>query len=446
MNVPAAPLPADAERAARRARVLDALGDGALILASGRASIYSHDVHARWRPDADFLYLTGLREPEAVLVLRPGAGAPFTLFVRPRVPEEEAWTGPRPGPEGAIADHGADAAYPLAELDARLPDLLDGAARLFHAPWKNPALDAAIHAALGRLAAKELFGRRAPRVLVDPATVLHEMRLVKSAFEIARLERAAAVTCAGQRAGLARVAPGVTEYQVQAAVEHAFLSAGAAGPGFETIAAAGANGCVLHYVSNRATIGAGDLVLLDAGAEVDDYNGDVTRTVPAAGRFTPAQRAVYEAVRETLEQLTEAVRPGATMGLVREQAARLLTARLVDLGLLAGSLDELVEEGTYKKYTLHGPSHWLGMDVHDVGAYREKGAFRPFVPGMVMTMEPGLYIAPGDESAPAEFRGLAVRIEDDLLVTEDGCRALTRDLPVDADDVAALVGVAEDAV
>ncbi len=446
MNVPAAPLPANLERASRRARVLDALGDGALILAAGRPSIYSRDVEARFRPDADFLYLTGLREPEAVLVLRPGAEAPYTLFVRPRVPEEEAWTGPRPGPEGAVSEYGADAAYPLAELETRLPDLLDGAARLCHAPWKNAALDVTIRTALGRLAAKELFGRRAPQVFVDPAVVLHEMRLVKSAFEIAKLERAAAVTTAGIRAGLARVAPGVTEYQVQAAVEHAFACEGAAGPGFETIAAAGANGCVLHYVANRATIGAGDMLLLDAGAEVDDYNGDVTRTVPAAGRFAPAQRALYEAVRETLDQLTEAVRPGATMGLVREQAARLLTARLVDLGLLAGSLDQLVEDGSYKKYTLHGPSHWLGMDVHDVGAYREKGAFRPFVPGMLMTMEPGLYVPPGDESAPLEFRGLAVRIEDDLLVTEDGCRALTRDLPVDADEVAALVGVAEDAV
>ncbi len=440
---PGGPPFADAdEYARRRAEAARRVGDGALVVAAGRPTIYARDVENRFRPRADFLYLTGLVEPDAVLVLRPSAPAPLTLFVRPRDPEREAWMGARPGPEGVLAAGLADAAFALADLPARLPDLLDGAEPLYFAPWEDDAADAAVRAALGALASREALGRRAPQALVHPGAVLHEMRLVKSDAELRALERAAAITVAGFRAGLAAVRPGAAEYEVQAALERAFRAAGAAGPGFGTIVGAGANGVVLHYTANRGTIAAGDLVLVDAGAEADFYNGDVTRTVPATGAWRPAQRALYEAVLGVEEALIAAARPGASLGDLRALGALRLAAALVDLGVLRGDAEAIVAEGRHKKYTIHGPGHWLGLDVHDVGSAFRGGAPRPFEPGHVLTIEPGLYFPPDDEAVPAELRGQAVRIEDDVVITRDGARTLTRGLPVDPDDVARLVGAA----
>lgn len=431
---------APSEFAERRARVLGQLEGAALVLASGAPVAYSRDIEHRFRPDGDFWYLTGCMEPHAVLVLRPDAESPFTLFVRPRQPAEESWSGRRPGPEGAIARFGADAAFPIAELGDKLADLLDGCERLFFAPWKHSALDATVRRTLTHLARKEVTGRRAPEALVDPGVLLHEMRLVKSAAELALTRAAAGLTARGHRAGIARVAPGVAEYEVQAAIEHAFANGGAAGPGFATIVGAGANGCVLHYTENRATIGAEDLVLIDAGAELHGYNGDITRTVPASGRFTPAQRAVYDIVLAAEEAAIAAVRPGTTFEEVNMSATRVLVQGMLDLGLLAGTVDGLVEDGRYRRFYPHRTSHWLGVDVHDVGRYRAAGASRPLAPGMVLTVEPGLYIPPDDESVPPALRGLAVRIEDDVAVAPEGCEVLTRSVPVAADEIAALVG------
>ncbi|MCU0224410.1 MAG: aminopeptidase P N-terminal domain-containing protein [Acidobacteria bacterium] len=428
------------EFAARRARVLAALGPDALVVGAGTPVTYARDVEHRFRVDSDFYWLTGLAEPGAVLVLRGGAEQPFTLFVRPREPEREAWTGPRIGPEGAVAGYGADRAYPLGELPLQLPELLDGAERLHFAPWKSAALDQAVQRALGELALKEAQGRRAPGAIVLPAELLHELRLVKSAGELAALRRAAELTAQGVAAGIARVAPGRREAQVQAAVEAAFLEHGASGPAFPTIVAAGAHACCLHYSDNRGAIGAGELVLIDAGAECALYNGDISRTVPADGRFAPAQRAVYEIVLEAEQAAIAAVRPGATLQAVHDAALAVLVRGLVELGLLSGPLELLLETRAYRSFFMHRTSHWLGVDVHDVGRTHAGGAPRPLVPGMVFTVEPGLYLAPGAEGVPPEFAGLGIRLEDDVAVTADGAEVLTRGVPIAPDAVAALVG------
>jgi Xaa-Pro aminopeptidase len=428
-----------AEFAARRARVLKALGGDALVLGAGAPVPYARDVEHRFRADSDFFYLTGLAEPGAVLVLRGGAEEPFTLFVRPREPEREVWTGPRIGPEGAVARTGADRAFPLGELGAQLAELLDGAERLHFAPWKSAALDRAVQRALGELALKEPQGRRAPGTIVLPGELLHELRLVKSPEEIAVLRRAAEISALGVAAGIARVGPGRHEYQVQAAVEQAFLEAGATGPAFPTIVAAGANACCLHSVDNRAAIGASDLVLIDAGAEHALYNGDISRTVPASGRFSPAQRALYDVVLAAEEAAIAAVRPGTTLHAVHDAALGVLVRGLIDLGILSGPPEALIESKAYRRFFMHRTSHWLGMDVHDVGRTHRAGAPRPLVPGMAFTVEPGLYLAPGSAGVPPEFEGLGIRLEDDVVVTPDGVEVLTRSVPIAPDQVAALV-------
>jgi Xaa-Pro aminopeptidase len=431
------------EFAARRARVLEALGGDVLVLGAGVPVHYARDVEHRFRVDSDFYYLTGLAEPGAVLVLRGGRGQPFTLFVRPRDPEREAWTGPRIGPEGAVAGYGADQAFATGELGAQLADLLDGAERLHFSPWKSAALDQAVQRALGELALKEAQGRRAPGSIVFPGELLHELRLVKSPAELAALVRAAEITARGVSAGIARVGPGRREAQVQAAVEREFLEAGATGPAFPTIVAAGANACCLHYADNRAAIGTGDLVLIDAGAEYALYNGDISRTVPASGRFTPPQRALYDVVLAAEEAAIAVIRPGTTLHAVHDAALAVLVRGLVDLGILSGSPEMLIETRAYRRFFMHRTSHWLGMDVHDVGRTHRASAPRPLLPGMAFTVEPGLYLAPGSEGVAPEFTGLGIRLEDDVVVTTDGAEVLTRGVPIAPDAVAALVAAEE---
>ncbi|GAB4225022.1 MAG: aminopeptidase P N-terminal domain-containing protein [Acidobacteriota bacterium] len=429
------------EHLARRRRVLDALGDDAMILASGRPRIYSRDTEYRFRPASDFFYLTGFPEPEAVLVLRPAAAAPVTLFVRPRDPKAEVWTGRRAGPEGAVADYGVDAAFPVAELDERLADLIDGARRLHYEPWLDAELDARVRAALGQLRGKERFGRVAPEALVDPGALLHEMRLVKSEAELAVLRRACEITGTGHAAAMRACRPGLHEYQLQNVLESHFLDHGAPAPGFATIVGGGDNACILHYVENTDELRAGEMVLVDGGAEYGGYNGDVTRTYPVDGRFTPAQRSLYDIVLAALETGIEATRPGATIDGIHERTLRVLTEGLVDLGLVEGPVDEALSDRRFERYFMHRTSHWLGMDVHDVGRYRRDGASRPLVPGMVITVEPGLYIPADDESAPSDLRGTGVRLEDDVLVTADGRENLTRaHVPVAPQEVEGLVG------
>ncbi len=429
------------EHAARRRAVMERMPHDVMILASGAPPTYSRDTEYRFRPNSDFFYLTGFPEPEAVLVLRPASETPVTIFVRPRDPDAEVWTGRRAGPEGALRDYGVDAAFTIDALDAELRRLIDGAEAIHLAVWEHPELDARIRREIAFLRGKERFGHRAPETIVNPGRILHAMRLVKSPAELDVLRRACAITGAGHRAGMARCKPGIAEYLIQAAVENAFIEGGAPVPGFATIVGAGDNGCILHYIENNDVVHAGELVLQDAGAEYGGYNGDVTRTFPANGRFTPAQRSVYDVVLRALEESLAACKPGATIDGIHHIALRVLTEGLIDLGLVEGPIDVALQEERFKRYYMHRTSHWLGMDVHDVGLYRQDGASRPLEPGMVFTVEPGLYIPPGDESAPSDLRGIGVRLEDDVVITKTGHENLTRaHVPVDPHEVEALVG------
>ncbi len=436
------PLPgvSQEEHARRRARVLDAIDGGIMILPAGTAPVYSNDSEYRFRSHSDFFYLSGYPEEEAVLVLRPGAEHPYTLFVRARDPEAEVWTGRRFGPEGAVREFGADAAFVIDELPGKLADMIDGCTTLYLAPFENPALDSAVQSALGALRGKERFGRIAPDTIIRPAALLHEMRLFKSPEELDVLRRAAEISVQGHLAAIGMTRPGVLESQIQGVVESTFRIEGATGPGYATIVGAGDNACILHYIENNMEVGDGDLVLIDAGAEYGGYTGDITRTFPANGTFTGAQRDLYAIVLDALERGIAMSKPGETIDGIHEMTFRRLSEGLIELGCLKGTVDEVLEKESFKKYYMHRTSHWLGMDVHDVGHYRAENACRPLEPGMVFTIEPGLYIPVGDEDAPAELRGQAVRIEDDVVVTETGCENLTRGVPVDPDALAALVG------
>jgi Xaa-Pro aminopeptidase len=433
---------ASSVHAARRARLMQLLGPrAALVLASAPERLRNGDTDYKFRQDSDILYLTGFQEPGTTLVLRPGhPETPFVMFVRPRDPAAETWTGRRAGVEGAVRDFGADAAFPVAELDAKLPDLLAGVEEV-HTPFgREPGFDAAVSRAIARLRAGERRGRRAPVRLVDARLSVHELRLVKSPEEIAVQRRAAAITAEAHASAMRAARPGVNEGEIEALIDYTFRRRGGAGPGYPTIVGGGVNATILHYVENNAPLAGGQLLLVDAGCEVDGYTADVTRTFPVGGRFSEPQRRLYEAVLETQLAAIEAVRPGTTIDAIHEQVLVGLTRSLVTLGILKGDaadVSKLVEDGAYKPYYMHRTSHWLGLDVHDVGFYSQDGAARPLVADMVLTIEPGLYVA-ADADAPPEYRGLGVRIEDDILVTPNGHENLTHETPKSVAEIEAL--------
>lgn len=423
--------------AQRRARLLEDLTAGVVIVPAAHEVRRSNDTEYPFRQDSDFHYLTGFPEPDAIAVLRPGHAKPFVLFVRPRDREREIWTGFRLGAEGAVEKYGADEAYPLAEWPARLPELLQGGAPVYYHLGHDKDLDAQIVAAIETLSTKGRQGIEAPTGILDPRPRLAEMRLVKSPDEIPLLQHAADITAAGHVAAMRETRAGHFEYQVQARIEYEFRLRGAAAPGYGTIVAGGANATVLHYVENAMPLAEGDLILIDAGAEADGYTGDVTRTFPVGRRFEGAAKAVYEVVLAAQLAALEAVRPGTTIESIHLETCRVLTQGLVDLGVLSGAVDGLVEQKAYQPYYMHRTSHWLGLDVHDVGAYVRDGAPRPLEPGMVLTIEPGLYFH-ADKPAPDGFHGVGVRIEDDALVTLKGHRNLTAAVPKAVAEIEAL--------
>jgi Xaa-Pro aminopeptidase len=421
---------------ARRARVFDALGPDAMVLPAASIQFASRDTERRFRPDSEVFYLTGLVEPDAVVVLRGHAQEErYVLFVRPKDPKAELWNGPRLGPERAKECHGADAAYPLTELEERLPKLLDGARRLHYRLDQDARVDALVRAALRNARARGARTGAGPRGLLDPGEILDELRLIKDPDEIARLSRAARVTAEGVGEAMQAVAPGQGEWELEATLEAAFRRKGAEGPGYLSIVASGANACVLHYVENSRRVGEGDLVLIDAGASVDLYCGDITRTFPASGRFTREQRAVYDVVERARAASVNAVRPGATVLDLHNAALSVLTEGLVGLGVLQGALDELIREKKYEPFYPHRTSHWLGLDVHDPGDYARDGKERALAADMVLTVEPGLYFGPDVEGVPDRLRGIGVRIEDDVRVTPTGREVLTSGLPTAAEQV-----------
>ena len=427
--------------AERREHLLEQLGGAVAIIPSARQLLSSRDTEVRFRQDRDFWYLTGFGEPDAVMVLSPhDPKHRFTLFVRPRDPDREVWNGPRAGVEGARERWGADSAYPIHELDSRLRDLLEPADRVVFSLGRDPALDRRVIELISGFRATRPRSGRGPLELADPDLFLGPMRQVKSGWEVDRIRAAAALSAEGHRAGLAAARPGAGEWEIEAAVEGRFRSRGAAGPAYPSIVGSGPNATVLHHVANDRRVRDGDLVLLDAGAELEHYCGDITRTFPASGSFSPAQRAVYEVVAAAEAAAIAAVRPDVAISAVHDAAVRILAEGMVSLGLLSGTVDRVIESAEYKRFYMHQTSHWLGLDVHDVGPYRIAGEPVRLRPGTVLTVEPGIYIPADSDGVPAPLRGIGVRIEDDVLVTEDGHEVLTCGIPVAADEIEALVG------
>jgi Xaa-Pro aminopeptidase len=419
---------------ARRERVFLSLGRDALVLPGAPVRLASRDTEYRFRPDSELFYLVGIEEPDAVAVLRGHADQErFVLFVRPKDAKAELWNGSRLGPKVARSLFQADACYPLDELEERLPKLLEGAGRVYLRLDQDERTEKLVRAALKNARLKGPRSGAGPRGVVDPGELLDELRLVKDEEELDRMRRAASVSARGVDAAVRVGLPGAGEWEVEAAVDAAFRAA-SDGPGYLTIAAAGANACVLHYVENSARVAEKDLVLVDAGASLDLYCGDITRTFPASGRFTREQRAVYEVVESARAAAVDAVRPGATIEDVHDTATRILTDGLVTLGVLEGDVSALIEEKKHEAFYPHRTSHWLGLDVHDPGDYVRDGRSRELAAGMVLTVEPGLYFRAG-KGTPKRYAGIGIRVEDDVLVTPSGHEVLTAELPTSADEV-----------
>ena len=423
----------------RRRAASVALGTGVLVLPAAAVQLQSRDGERPYHPDRDLYYLTGATEPETVAVLTGGADPELHLFVRERDAEAELWHGPRLGPAGTAERLGPDACHPLGELERRLPELLRGADRVFFRLGADDYVERHVRDALAYARGRGARTGTGPRAVVDPGEILDELRLVKDTHELSLLRRAAEITVAGHLEAARRIAPGDGEWTVEAALHAAFRGAGGGGPAYESIVGSGANACVLHYVDNTSTIEDGALVLVDAGAEYGFYNGDVTRTYPAGGRLEGAQRDVYEIVDAARAAAVVAVKPGCPVAAVHDTATRVLVEGLVSLGVLQGDVEQLIADQAHKPFYPHQTSHWLGLDVHDPGDYARLGVPRDLVPGMVLTVEPGLYFRPSHEATPARFSGIGVRIEDDVVVTSDGREVLTANLPTAADDVTALV-------
>jgi len=431
--------------AERRQQLLEAMGPNAVaILVGGRLAVRSADTEYPFRQDSDFWYLTGFDHPDAVAVLSTRQEPTYTLFVQPRDPSAEIWNGYRPGVEGAVADYGADEAHSREELLTKLPELLRGAERLYHALGRDAEIDARVISLQDEIRRQSRGGVLPARELIDPRLLVHEMRLVKSPAEIDLMQTAAAISYEAHERAARLAWPGRFEYELEAELAHAFRARGGAGPAYGIIVGGGVNATILHYVRNDQRLGPGEAVLIDAGVEYAGYASDVTRTYPVGGRFEPPARDLYEVVLEAQEAAIAASGPGRTLPEIHRVAVRKLVEGMVDLGLLEGEVDGLIESEAYRRYYMHGTSHWLGLDVHDVGAYvtRDAGGEarpRPLEPGMAYTIEPGIYVARDDSEAPESFRGIGIRIEDDVVITENGVLNLNRDIPKSVADIEAWV-------
>ena len=435
--------PFDAEtHRRRRERFLQETGGGVAIFCALPELVKSRDTEIRYRPDSDLFYLTGFTEPGTVAVLTPhDEEHGFTLFVRPRNPEREVWDGPRAGPEGARERFGATAAYPIAELDERLKGLLEPADAIFYTLGSDAAMDRRVTELLRGFRRTRPRSGKGPADVRDPSIILDRMRTIKEPGELDQIRASAAIAARAHAAAMRMARPGIGEWELEARVESTFRASGpTAGTAFPTIVGSGTNATVLHYVDNARRTEDGDLVLIDAGAALGLYCSDITRTFPVSGRFTPAQREVYEVVLAAEEAAIAAIKPGAPFTDIHEAARRVLVQGMIDFGLVTGTVDEVIEAKAHQRFFMHQTSHFLGLDVHDVGAYATAdGSPVPLEPGMVLTVEPGLYI-PAADDVPERFRGIGIRIEDDIIVTPDGHEVITRAVPVNPDEVEALVG------
>jgi len=400
------------------------LGDGIAIVATAPEVPRNRDTHYPYRHDSYFYWLTGFAEPEAVVVMVGGDTPEAILFCRDKDETREIWDGFRYGPAAAREHFGFDAAYSINELDAKLPELMGNRTRLAYAVGQDPVWDARVIGWLNAVRTKTRQGILAPGEIIDVRHALDEMRLIKDAHELALMRRAADISTGAHRAAMRATRPGGHEYEIEAELLSAFRRGGAEAPAYTSIVASGANACVLHYVFNNKPLKDGDLLLIDAAAEFGSYAADITRTFPVNGRFSAAQKDAYELVLAAQAAAIDAVRPGNPWNAPHDAAVRVLTQGMVDLKLLAGEVDGLIESKAYDRFYMHRTGHWLGLDVHDAGEYKLDGAWRPLQPGMTLTVEPGLYIRPAD-NIPEALWNIGIRIEDDVAVNESGCEVLT---------------------
>ena len=434
---------ARAEFKRRQRALMELMDEGSVaIVPSANTHIRNRDVEYVFRQDSDFYYLTGFTEPDALLVLVPGRDhGEVILFCQERDPKFETYNGERVGPERAAQVLGVDDGFPISDMDDILPGLLEGRQRIYMTLGEYPEVDRRVLGWTADIRARESGGAVPPGEFVALKHLLHELRLYKSPKELEIMRKAASITTAAHKRAMRRAAPGVTELQLEAELTYTFMDNGARSPAYPSIVAGGKNACVLHYIDNSATLRKGDLVLIDAGCEFDHYAADVSRTFPVTGRYSKAQRQLYDIVLEAQLAAIDVCRPGADFAAPHEAAVRVMVQGLIDLQIIDGELDEVLADESYRRFCPHKSSHWLGLDVHDVGDYRLDGAWRELEPGMVLTIEPGIYIRDDEdtEDVPARYRGIGIRIEDDVLITKTGHEVLTADVPKDPDEIEALM-------
>jgi Xaa-Pro aminopeptidase len=422
--------PSITETRKRREQFMERIAGGVAIFPAAPTAIRNNDVEHEYRQDTDFYYLTGFEEPGAVAVLAPDHPEHrFVMFVQPKDREREVWTGWRVGDEGAKRDYAADNAFTIEKLDEELPKLVEKADRIYYRFGSDPTFDERLIGLMRRFQRERQRSGTGPKAVIDPAEILHEMRLIKTEDDLRLMRRAIDISCEGHMAAIRSLRPGVYEYEIEAVLRYVFRKNGSPRPGYSPIVAAGANATVLHYTTNNCRIEDGDLLLIDAGTEFGYFTGDITRTYPASGTFTEDQAAIYQVVLDAHTEAIKTVKPGATFAEPHDAAVRVIVEGLISLGLLEGEIDKLIEEEKYKKFYMHKTSHWLGMDVHDAGPYKVADEWRRLEPGMVMTVEPGIYIAEDLDDVDPRYRGIGVRIEDDLLVTQERNEVLSARVP-----------------
>ena len=425
-----------------REAFIEKMGPGGVaIFASAPPAMWNHDTEYNYRPDPNFYYLTGFEEPESICVIAPDHPKhQYILFVRPKDKQAEIWNGKRVGVKNARRRYGADKAYSIEKFSEKIGKYLQGAERLYYSLGSNPDVDTEILARFTQSVRSRIRSGKGFDTLVDPSPILSELRLIKNETEQQRLQLATEITVAGHVAAMKAVRPGLYEYELEGLVDSTFRMNGANGPAFPTIVASGGNATTLHYTTNDCRIEDNTLVLIDAGAEYERYSGDVTRTFPANGTFTDAQREIYQLVLEAHYAIIECIRPGVSIDEPHQKSIELLTEGILSLGLLKGRAKQLIEKEKYRKFYMYRVGHMLGLDVHDVNCVHESsGDFKTFQPGMVMTIEPGLYVAEDRGNVPPAYLGIGVRIEDDILVTETGCEVLTSGVPKEIDEVEDLI-------
>jgi len=428
------------EFARRRKRLMQMMDqDSVAILPAAPIRIRNRDVEYQYRPDSDFFYLTGFSEPEAVMVIVPGRPhGEYILFCRENDPVMETWNGPRAGQDGAIDEYGADDSFPIDDIDDILPGLLENKSRVFYTMGIHKDFDQRLIGWVNRLREQSRAGIHTPGEFVALEHHLHDMRLYKSSYEITRMRKAAKISAKAHIRAMQVCKPGMNEYQIEAELQHQFAIQGARSPAYSSIVGGGKNSCILHYVNNDEVLNDGDVLLIDAGAELECYAADISRTFPVNGVFSKEQRALYQLVLDAQHAAIEQVQPGNHWNQPHEAAVKVLTKGLIKLGLIKGTPARAIKSEAYKKFYMHRTGHWLGMDVHDVGDYKVDEEWRVLEPGMVLTVEPGLYIAPM-KGVAKKWHNIGIRIEDDVLVTKTGHDILSKDTPKEIDDIEALM-------